>query len=149
MSDPKDGTNKEGESFFRKVARFVANPTTDWAEINSRQDDPEADAAKAELRAMVERKRRNDFVRKRELDMLRKIRREGLTPEQLAALGGHATSGIDELGRISEIQGARRDEASVKAKIDQIEQQMVGEGFVTTHVPGQHPAGFFETISFC
>jgi hypothetical protein len=49
MSDPKDGT-KEGESFFRKVARFVANPTTDWAEINSRQDDPEADAAKAELR---------------------------------------------------------------------------------------------------
>jgi len=145
MSDPKDGTNKEGESFFRKVARFVANPTTDWAEINSRQDDPEADAAKAELRAMVERKRRNDFVRRRGLDRLRKIRRGGLTPEQLAALGGHATSGIDELGRISEIQGARRDQASVKAKIDQIEQQMVGEGFVTTHVPGQHPAGFFET----
>ncbi|MDH0866409.1 hypothetical protein [Mitsuaria sp. GD03876] len=146
MTDPKDGTNKEGESFFRKVARFVANPTTDWAEINSRQDDPEADAAKAELRAMVERKRRNDFVRKRELDMLRKIRREGLTPEQLAALGGHATSGIDELGRISEIQGARRDEASVKAKIDQIEQQMVGEGFAPTQVQGgQHPPGFFET----
>ena len=144
MTDPKDGT-KEGESFFRKVARFVANPTTDWAEINSRQDDPEADAAKAELRAMVERKRRNDFVRKRELDMLRKIRREGLTPEQLAALGGHATSGIDELGRISEIQGARRDEASVKAKIDQIEQQMVGEGFVPTQVQGQHSPGFFET----
>ena len=144
MTDPKDGT-KEGESFFRKVARFVANPTTDWAEINSRQDDPEADAAKAELRAMVERKRRNDFVRKRELDMLRKIRREGLTPEQLAALGGHATSGIDELGRISEIQGARRDEASVKAKIDQIEQQMVGEGFVPTQVQDQHSPGFFET----
>jgi hypothetical protein len=145
MSDPKDLNSKDGESFFRKVARFVANPTTDWAEINSRQDDPEADAAKAELRAMVERKRRNDFVRKRELDMLRKIRREGLTPEQLAALGGHATSGIDELGRISEIQGARRDEASVKAKIDQIEQQMVGESFAPTQVQGQHPPGFFET----
>ncbi|OWQ87013.1 hypothetical protein CDN99_19150 [Roseateles aquatilis] len=144
MSDPKD-VSKDGESFFRKVARFVANPTTDWAEINSRQDDPEADAAKAELRAMVERKRRNDFVRKRELDMLRKIRREGLTPEQLAALGGHATSGIDELGRISEIQGARRDDVSVKSKIDQIEQQMVGEGFAPTQVQGQHPPGFFET----
>ncbi len=142
MTDPKDG-----ESFFRKVARFVANPTTDWAEINSRQDDPEADAAKAELRAMVERKRRNDFVRKRELDMLRRIRREGLTPEQLAALGGHATSGIDELGRISEISGTNRAEASgvVKAKIDQIEQQMVGEGFVPTQVQGQHPPAFFET----
>lgn len=139
MTDPKDG-----ESFFRKVARFVANPTTDWAEINSRQDDPEADAAKAELRAMVERKRRNDFVRKRELDMLRRIRREGLTPEQLAALGGHATSGIDELGRISEINGNRRNEASVKAKIDQIEQQMVGEGFVPGQ-PHQPPPAFYET----
>ncbi len=48
MSEPKDG-----ESFFRKVARFVANPTTDWAEINSRQDDPEGDLKKAEVRAMV------------------------------------------------------------------------------------------------
>ena len=86
MSESKPADPKEGDSFFRKVARFVANPTTDWSEINSRQDDPEGDLAKAELRAMVERKRRNDFVRKRELDMLRRIRREGLTPEQLAAL---------------------------------------------------------------
>lgn len=140
MTDTKDG-----ESFFRKVARFVANPTTDWAEINSRQDDPEADAAKAELRAMVERKRRNDFVRKRELDMLRRIRREGLTPEQLAALGGSASSGIDELGRNSEINNGRSSEFSVKAKIDQIEQQMVGEGFAPTQVQGQHPPAFFET----
>ena len=37
---------------------------------------------------MIERKRRNDFVRKREFDMLRKVRREGLSREQLAALGG-------------------------------------------------------------
>lgn len=140
MTEPKDG-----ESFFRKVARFVANPTTDWAEINSRQDDPEADAAKAELRAMVERKRRNDFVRKRELDMLRRIRREGLTPEQLAALGGGASSGIDELGRNSEINAGKSSEGSVKAKIDQIEQQMVGEGFAPTQVQGQHPPAFFET----
>ncbi|MEN9543522.1 MAG: hypothetical protein RLZZ598_355, partial [Pseudomonadota bacterium] len=28
--DPKD------ESFLRKVARFVANPTTDWTELNTR-----------------------------------------------------------------------------------------------------------------
>ena len=37
--------SKDNESFFRKVARFVANPTTDWSEINSRQDDPESDLA--------------------------------------------------------------------------------------------------------
>ncbi|MDM4767905.1 hypothetical protein [Pelomonas sp. SE-A7] len=143
MTAPKDG-----ESFFRKVARFVANPTTDWAELNSRQDDPEADAAKAELRAMVERKRRNDFVRKRELDMLRRIRREGLTPEQLAALGG-SSSRIDEMERGSGARNSGIDsklEQGLKAKIDQIEQQMAGEGY--TGAPPQqaaHPPGFFET----
>jgi len=142
MSDSKPADPKEGDSFFRKVARFVANPTTDWSEINSRQDDPEGDLAKAELRAMVERKRRNDFVRKRELDMLRRIRREGLTPEQLAALASQPSRlGDDE--RISEANS--RIDLGVKAKIDEIEQQMVGESFATTQsVPKQQP-GFFET----
>ncbi len=136
MTDPKDS-----ESFFRKVARFVANPTTDWAEINSRQDDPQADAAKAELRAMVERKRRNDFVRKRELDMLRRIRREGLSPEQLAALGA-SSSRMDEVERMNSDMGQRVD-LQVKAKIDEIEQQMVGESFARP--PSPPPSGFFET----
>ena len=136
MTDPKDS-----ESFFRKVARFVANPTTDWAEINSRQDDPQADAAKAELRAMVERKRRNDFVRKRELDMLRRIRREGLSPEQLAALGA-SSSRMDEVERMNSDMGQRVD-LQVKAKIDEIEQQMVGESFARP--PAAPPSGFFET----
>ncbi len=142
MSDSKPADPKEGDSFFRKVARFVANPTTDWSEINSRQDDPEGDLAKAELRAMVERKRRNDFVRKRELDMLRRIRREGLTPEQLAALASQPSKlGDDE--RISEPNS--KIDLGVKAKIDEIEQQMVGESFATTQaVPKQQP-GFFDT----
>ena len=34
MADPKDG-----ESFFRKVVRFVANPATEWSEAVVRQDD--------------------------------------------------------------------------------------------------------------
>jgi ABC-type transporter Mla MlaB component len=138
MAEPKDG-----ESFLRKVARFVANPTTDWAEINSRQDDPEGDLAKAELRAMVERKRRNDFVRKRELDMLRRIRREGLSPEQLAALGS-SSSRMDEMERSNSDLNSKIDHG-VKAKIDQIEQQMVGESFAPTQLAGNHPPGFFET----
>jgi hypothetical protein len=144
MSDPKDG--KEGESFFRKVARFVANPTTDWAEINSRQDDPEGDLAKAELRAMVERKRRNDFVRKRELDMLRRIRREGLSPEQLAALGA-SSSRLDEMERNgvnSEINS--KVDPRVKDKINEIEQQMVGESYAPTqHQTGPAPAYYDST----
>ena len=122
---PKDGP-KDGESFFRKVVRFVANPATDWTELNSRQD-PDSrslEFEKSELKAMIERKRRNDFVRKREFDMLRKVRREGLSPEQLAALGN--ASRIDD----SEVrlETTQRVDSQVKAKIDEIEQQMVGEG---------------------
>ena len=87
MSDPQ--TPPKDDSFFRKVVRFVANPATDWADLNSRQDEGrDLDLEKSELKAMIERKKRNDFVRKREFDMLRKVRREGLSPEQLAALGG-------------------------------------------------------------
>lgn len=123
---------KQSESFLRKVARFVANPTTDWKEINSRQDDPESEFAKAELRAMIERKRRNDFVRKRELDMLRRLRREGLTPEQLAAAGAAQNSSVMPDGERLEVP---RDETPVKDKIDQIEQQMVKEGFRPSMAP--------------
>jgi hypothetical protein len=116
---------KDGESFFRKVVRFVANPATDWADLNSRQDEGrELDLEKSELKAMIERKKRNDFVRKREFDMLRKVRREGLSPEQLAAMAG--TSRIDSE---SKYEGGplRQADSAVKAKIDAIEQQMVGE----------------------
>jgi len=123
MADPKDG-----ESFFRKVVRFVANPTTDWTELNSRQDDNrELELEKTELKAMIERKRRNDFVRKREFDMLRRVRREGLSPDQLAALGGSSRLDDSE-ARLPESSGTRGD-SGVKEKIDAIEQQMVGDGY--------------------
>ena len=121
----------ENESFFRKVARFVANPTTDWTDIGSRQEDTrELELEKSELKAMIERKRRNDFVRKREFDMLRRVRREGLSPEQLASLG--TSSRLDDSeARLPDNPAARP--AGVKAKIDEIEQQMVGDaGFNST-----------------
>ncbi len=116
---------KDGESFFRKVVRFVANPATDWADLNSRQDEGrELDLEKSELKAMIERKKRNDFVRKREFDMLRKVRREGLSPEQLLAMAG--TSRIDSESK-GEGNPLRQNDSAVKAKIDEIEQQMVGD----------------------
>ena len=122
--------NDKSESFFRKVVRFVANPATDWTEINTRpQDTRELDLEKSELKAMIERKRRNDFVRKREFDMLRRVRREGLSPEQLAALGGSSRLDDSE-ARNLESNAFRPDD--VKEKIDEIEQQMVGDGYSTT-----------------
>ena len=120
MSEPKDTT-----SFFRKVVKFVANPSTDWTELGPPADDVrETEYAKGELKAMIERKRRNDFVRKREFDVLRKVRREGLTSEQLAALGG--SSRIDDSEAKMVDSGGAKADIGVKAKIDEIEQQMVG-----------------------
>ena len=122
MSEPKDTT-----SFFRKVVKFVANPTTEWAEIGMPVEEArETEFAKGELKAMIERKRRNDFVRKREFDMLRKVRREGLTSEQLAALGG--SSRLDD-SEAKIADGGARPDGGVKAKIDEIEQQMVGDTY--------------------
>src|SRR5690242_14753305 len=123
MADPKDTT-----SFFRKVVKFVANPATEWSDLEPPSPEArETELERSELKAMIERKRRNDFVRKREFDMLRKVRREGLSPDQLAALGG--SSRIDDSeSRISETTAAKQPEGAVKAKIDEIEQQMVGEG---------------------
>ncbi|WP_127995534.1 hypothetical protein [Piscinibacter defluvii] len=124
MAESKDTT-----SFFRKVVKFVANPTTEWSEVGAPTDEArETEFAKSELKAMIERKRRNDFVRKREFDMLRKVRREGLSGEQLAALGG--SSRIDDSdGKLLVAESGAKQEAGVKAKIDEIEQQMVGDGF--------------------
>ncbi|HEX6707878.1 MAG TPA: hypothetical protein VF169_24250 [Albitalea sp.] len=121
MADPKDTT-----SFFRKVVKFVANPATEWSDLDSPSPEArETEFAKSELKAMIERKRRNDFVRKREFDMLRKVRREGLSSEQLAALGG--SSRIDDSE--ARIDSGAKPDSGVKAKIDEIEQQMVGDGY--------------------
>ena len=51
-AEPKDTT-----SFFRKVVKFVANPGTEWAELDIPNDESrENDYAKGELKAMIERK---------------------------------------------------------------------------------------------
>jgi hypothetical protein len=120
------GEPKENRSFFRKVVQFVSNPTLEWGELSSRLDD-EASTERSELRAMVERKRRNDFVRKREFDMLRRVRREGLTPEQLMAMG--PSSRLDDgESRFPSEASVARTQGVVKAKIDHIEREMVGDG---------------------
>ncbi|UCH16214.1 MAG: STAS domain-containing protein [Burkholderiales bacterium] len=117
---------KDSQSFFRKVVRFVANPATDWADLSAPQEAfRETELEKSELKAMIARKRRNDFVRKREFDMLRKVRREGLTPEQLMALGSGSSETDDSEVRPGD---SAKQDAAVKAKIDAIEKQMVGDG---------------------
>jgi ABC-type transporter Mla MlaB component len=121
MSNDNDGEG--GGGLLRRVVRKVAGPAKDLIQkVEDSRLSQFDDSDRAELKAMIERKRRNDFVRKRELDMLRRIRREGLTPEQAAAL---ANSNLDEVDVRASRPSSLADGA-VKAKIDAIEKQMVG-----------------------
>jgi ABC-type transporter Mla MlaB component len=140
MSDPTLPP-PQGDNFLRKVARFVSNPATDWANLSAiTEESRDLELEKSELKSMIERKRRNDFVRRREFDMLRKVRREGLSPEQLAALG--SSSRLDDSeGRASDVYApiGRGVSQGVKAKIDAIEKQMVGGGTRPTPLRDESP----------
>src|SRR3954471_7075816 len=120
MSDKDDGGG-----LFRRMARKVAAPARELVGMTPRETDIRAtEFDKAEMKAMIERKRRNDYVRKRELDTLRRIRREGLSGDQAQALTMQSS-------RMDESVEARSTQSSVqsvgiKAKIDAIERQMVG-----------------------
>jgi len=70
----------EKPGFLSKIAKFVRHPTTNWSELDQEGGDRESRYSKQMLKDMIERRRRNDFVRKREFDMLRKIRQKGALP---------------------------------------------------------------------
>ncbi len=112
----KEDTTPGG--LLSKVVRFVKNPTVNWTELDSIQDDRESQYSKQMLKEMIERKRRNDFVRRREFDQLRKLR-------QREVLQGQRVE--DAAGRPSFFQSsmASPDERAVTLKkIDEIEAQM-------------------------
>ncbi len=114
----------EGVGLFRRMARKVAAPARELVGMTPRDTEVRpTEFDKAEMKAMIERKRRNDYVRKRELDTLRRIRREGLSGDQAAALTMQSSRMDDTETRSthSTIQSS-----GIKAKIDAIERQMVG-----------------------
>ncbi|RYF06797.1 MAG: STAS domain-containing protein [Comamonadaceae bacterium] len=132
--------SKEDSSpgLLSKMVRFVRNPTVNWTDLDSIEADRESQYSKQMLKEMIERKRRNDFVRRREFDQLRKLR-------QREALQGQRTE--DPTARPSFFQSsmASSDERAVTLKkIDEIEAQMsqqwwkskqAGEGPAATPPP--------------
>jgi ABC-type transporter Mla MlaB component len=123
----KDETGSEG--LFSKVVKFVRNPGTNWTDLDSKEADRENSYSKQALKEMIERKRRNDFVRKREFDMLRKLRRR-------EAMGG-AAGPADGTERPSFFQSSMPskpdDRAMTLKKIDEIEAQMSMQWWKTKH----------------
>ncbi|MBY0466531.1 MAG: STAS domain-containing protein [Burkholderiales bacterium] len=101
---------------FSKVVKFVRHPATSWNDLDTVAEQQDPDYSKQALKEMIERKRRNDFVRKREFDMLRKLR---------------SKSGVKDAGsrgRPSFFQSSYSskpdDRAGTLKKIDEIEAQM-------------------------
>ena len=108
-----------------KVVKFVRNPTTNWADLDQKATDRESTYTKQALKEMIERKRRNDFVRKREFDMLRKMRRR-------EAMSGHDPGGRPSFFQ-SSLPSKPDDRAMTLKKIDEIEAQMSMQWWKTKH----------------
>ena len=112
----KEDTPPNG--LLSKVVRFVRNPTVSWTDLDSIEADRESQYSKQMLKEMIERKRRNDFVRRREFDQLRKLRARD-------ALSGQRVE--DPAARPSFFQSSLTspdDRAGTIKKIDEIEAQM-------------------------
>lgn len=108
-------TKDDRPGLLSKVAKFVRNPTKDWSELDNPDQSQESGYDKQALKAMIERKRQNDFVRKREFDQLRKLRnRDPATIANMARPSFFQSSiATDQDGR-----------AVTLKKIDEIEAQM-------------------------
>ncbi|WP_367847742.1 hypothetical protein [Rhodoferax sp. WC2427] len=106
----------EPSGLLSKVVKFVRNPTTNWSDLDQPELDKESQYSKQMLKEMIERKKRNDFVRRREFDQLRKLRQREAHPSS------------DAVERPSFFQSSMQskldDRAGTIKKIDDIEAQM-------------------------
>ena len=127
MSDSHD----KDSSFLKRVAKFVSSPVTEWGDASSLSPGGTAGGAAAadrsELQVMIERKRRNDFVRRQELDLLRQVRRQGLTGEQVRALQREASA---EASGYEPTQEGVLPASELRRRIDGIERDMAYEDTV-------------------
>ena len=123
----------QSPGLLSKVARFVRNPTVDWADLEKVTPAPEPEAepegaGKQTLKEMIERKRKNDFVRRREFAQLRKIRSRGPAGYSLELNDRNSlfeegpTTGFD-------------DRTETLKKIDDIEAQMSRQWWQSQHAP--------------
>ena len=110
---PKEPTS----GLLSKMAKFVRNPTKDWVGPDTPETARDEGYSKAALKEMIERKRHNDFVRRREFDVLRKLRRNEPVPS--SELGGGRPSFFQ-----SSLNANHGERAMTIKKIDEIEAQM-------------------------
>ena len=121
---------KPNKGLLSKVVRFVTKPTTQWSELDKtpEPENPEAQFSKQALKEIMERKRRNDFVRKLEFDQLRKIRREANKSSSAGNDGAASSAAMLEGGVAPDATvaavGKPASPSHTIEKINQIERQM-------------------------
>jgi ABC-type transporter Mla MlaB component len=122
----KDDTSPGG--LFSKMVKFVRSPGTQWNDLDEASSAKDGSLSKQALKEMIERKRRNDFVRKREFDMLRKLRRREAT-----GAGGASDAAARPSFFQSSMPSRPDDRAMTLKKIDEIEAQMSMQWWKTKH----------------
>ena len=124
----KDDTSPGG--LLSKMVKFVRSPGTQWNDLDDPSSAKDGSLSKQALKEMIERKRRNDFVRKREFDMLRKLRRREST-------GGSISDAEARPSFFQSSMPSRPDDrAMTLKKIDEIEAQMSMQWWKTKHGAG-------------
>ncbi len=108
-----------------KVVKFVRNPATNWSDLDQPESEGESGNSRQMLKELMERKKRNDFVRKREFDMLRKLRRREM-------VGTQSTAPRPSFFQ-SSVPSKPDERAQTLKKIDEIEAQMSMQWWKTKH----------------
>jgi hypothetical protein len=114
---------QEDDTLLSRLVRFVRSPGASWSDKDPPTLDPENRYSKQMLKDMIERRRRNDFVRKREFDMLRKLRRDNLAGVTAARPSFFPSSS----------QNKPDERAKTIKKIDEIEAQMSQQWWKTKY----------------
>ena len=118
----------ETPGFLSRVVRLVRNTGASWADEDVPGDNADSGYSKQLLKEVVERRRRNDAIRKREFDQLRRLRHRGAGAVANVGMGTGAgiDSGGDGTGSFfaTSLLSRPDDRAVTLRKIDEIEEQM-------------------------
>ena len=133
-------TKENNPGLLSKVAKFVRNPTTNWTDLDKPEPEPDNGYSKQALKEMIERKRKNDLVRKREFDQLRKLRSRDPSADN-----------PDIAGRPSYFQSSLPsnwdDRKMTIKKIDEIEAQMSNQWWQGKNEGAKPPAAIATALA--
>jgi ABC-type transporter Mla MlaB component len=129
-------TKQQPTGLLSKVARYFGTPASEEAEAGESVQSRTGELEKHALQSLIERKRQDDLVRRREFNHLRKLR----THSWGSSAAG--LSGMSNVERTSTFQHSSgfsvEDRASTIKKIDDIEATMV-EGWSKNKIAAKKP----------